>query len=110
MAGEIDAKAAAINEYGKLMLSHKVRGVRVSPSLVSFAIDAARMGGEGGAVDSESPSLNVAQSIVIILPFVGFFFLIFLGHRLIFFVFPPSPIAAQKKQTTGVGRQGASAA
>jgi len=25
MSGDIDAKAAAINEYGKLMLQHKVR-------------------------------------------------------------------------------------
>ena len=25
MSGDVDAKAAAINEYGKLMLQHKVR-------------------------------------------------------------------------------------
>lgn len=28
MSGDIDAKAAAINEYGKLMLQHKVRSAR----------------------------------------------------------------------------------
>ena len=28
MSGDIDAKAAAINEYGKLMLQHKVRPAR----------------------------------------------------------------------------------